>query len=262
MIKDLNTDRSGSFEMKNPGLKANVISMYKSRFQREGFFRPKIVEDLKIPGKLKEHTVDIYFEFIQMNNLERTIIKIIEGTEVTEKDIWDFANVLKDLHFFAKGILYYNGNACSSVKKVAKQANIDFKKFDLYKEILKSVIYSIETMLPDEKVIGDPFWVVMEISQDSGKNTGNYDMIDNSILLFLSKKQASDYCSKRKKNARVFGISQNHLKILISLQEQGLCPNFSIAFPEFEQVQDGVILCYQIAVEMFKKFYLRGNNND
>ena len=28
------------FELrKNPGLKANVISMYKSRFQSEGFFR-------------------------------------------------------------------------------------------------------------------------------------------------------------------------------------------------------------------------------
>ena len=73
---------------KNPGLKANVISMYKSHFQREGFFRPKIVADWKISGKLREqHSVDIYFEFIQMNNLERTIIKTIEGIEVTEGEV-------------------------------------------------------------------------------------------------------------------------------------------------------------------------------
>ena len=59
------------FELrKNPGLKANVISMYKSYFQSEGFFRPRIAENVTISGKLKEHTVDIYFEFIQMNNLE------------------------------------------------------------------------------------------------------------------------------------------------------------------------------------------------
>ncbi len=91
------------FELrKNPGLKANVISMYKSHFQREGFFRPRIAENVTISGKLKEHTVDIYFEFIQMNNLERTVIKVIEGTKVTENDMWEFANVLKDLHFLQK----------------------------------------------------------------------------------------------------------------------------------------------------------------
>lgn len=90
---------------KNPGLKANVISMYKSHFRSEGFFRPRIAENVTISGKLKEHTVDIYFEFIQMNNLERTVIKVIEGTKVTENDMWEFANVLKDLHFFAKGII-------------------------------------------------------------------------------------------------------------------------------------------------------------
>ena len=55
--------------------------MYKSRFQNEGFFRPRIAENVTISGKLKEHTVDIYFEFIQMNNLERTAIKVIEGTK-------------------------------------------------------------------------------------------------------------------------------------------------------------------------------------
>ena len=48
------------FELrKNPGLKANVISMYKSYFQSEGFFRPRIAENVTISGKLKEHTVDI-----------------------------------------------------------------------------------------------------------------------------------------------------------------------------------------------------------
>ena len=96
------------FELrKNPGLKANVISMYKSHFQREGFFRPRIAENVTISGKLKEHTVDIYFEFIQMNNLERTVIKVIEGTKVTENDMWEFANVLKMIYIFlAKGICF------------------------------------------------------------------------------------------------------------------------------------------------------------
>lgn len=259
---EMNPDWDRRYQMKSLGLKANVISMYKRKFQRGGVFRPKIAEDLKIQGKLKEHTIDIYFEFIQMNNLERTVIKIIEGKDVTDNDIWEFVSVLKDLHFFAKGILYYNGNTCSNTKKVAEQASIELKKFDFNKEIQEFAMHSIKTLLPNDETIGDPFWVVMEISQDSGENTGNYHMINKSILLFLSKKQASSYCGKWMRNDRVFGISQNHLKVLVSLQENGLCPDFSIAFPEFEQVEEGNILCYQVTKENFKKFYLRGNNND
>lgn len=247
---------------KNPGLKSNVISMYKSRFQREGFFRPKIVEDMKISGKLKEHIVDIYFEFIQMNNLERTIIKIIEGTEVTEKDMWEFAYVLKDLHFFAKGILYYDDRVSSESKKVAELANIDLKKFNFLNEIQESVISALKIMCPDADVVGDPFWVAMDVLQNSDENTGNYEMVNDGILLFLSKKQANSYCSKLKKSARVFGISQNHLKILVDLQAKGLCPDFSIVLPEFEQSREGSIVCYKISHEKFKKFYLRGNNNE
>ena len=174
------------FELrKNPGLKANVISMYKSHFQREGFFRPMIAENVTISGKLKEHTVDIYFEFIQMNNLERTVIKVIEGTKVTENDMWEFANVLKDLHFFAKGIIYYDDRVSSGAKKVAELTNIDLKKFDLLDEVRKSALSAVKVMLPDEEIIGDPFWTVMETEQDSDKNTGNYEMVNDSILLFL-----------------------------------------------------------------------------
>lgn len=249
----------------NPGLKANVISMYKSRFQREGFFKPKIAEDLKISGKLKEHTVDIYFEFIQMNNLERAIIKTIEGTVVTEKNIWDFTCILKDLHFFAKGILYYDTIASSEAKKLAELANIDLKKFNLLKEVKESVISALKIMCPDGDVVGDPFWVVMEIVQNSDENTGNYEMVNDGILLFLSKKQADSYCSKLQKStrvSRVFGISQNHLKILVELQEKGWFSDFCIVLPEFVQSQEGPLAYYKISHENFMRFYLRGDNNE
>jgi len=242
---------------KKRGLKSNVVSMYRSRLGKAEVYSPKIVKDLTITGKLKDHIVDIYFEFIQMNNLERTIIKTIEGREVTETDVWEFANVLKDLHFFAKGIVYYDDKVSSGAERIAELAHIDMIKFNFTNEIRKDVCNSIKIMLPDEVIIGDPFWIIMETSQDLNANTGNYKMIDNNILLFLSKKQADKHCCKTK-NEKVFGISQQHLKILIGLQERGLCPEFSIAFPEFEQIQDEAILCYSISHERFRKYYVRG----
>ena len=71
-----------------------------------------------------------------------------------------------------------------------------------------------------------------------------------------------NYCSKIKKSAKVFGISQNHLKMLVSLREKGAFPDFSIAFPKFEQLQENSILYYQISYKSLKKFYLRGDNNE
>lgn len=244
-------------------LKANVISMYKSHFEREGFFSPKIVADWKIPGKLKEqHTVDIYFEFIQMNNLERTIIKTIEGTEVTEGEVWEFAYVLKDMRFFAKGIIYYDDKVSIEAKKVAELANIELKKFNFFNEVQKSAASALKVMIPDKDVMGDPFWVVMEtVKNNDDENTGNYNMVNNNILLFLSKKQADGYCGRFKDSSGVFGISQNHLKRLISLQEKKMFPDFCIAFPDFEQSNIGSISCYSISYEKLKKFYLRGDNN-
>ena len=145
---------------------------------------------------------------------------------------------------------------------MAELTNIDLKKFDLLDEVRKSALSAVKVMLPDEEIIGDPFWTVMETEQDSDKNTGNYEMVNDSILLFLSKKQAINYCSKIKKSAKVFGISQNHLKVLVSLQEKSMFPDFSIAFPEFEQLQENSILCYTIPHKSLKKFYLRGDNNE
>lgn len=247
----------------NPGLKWNVISMYKNYFQRERFFRPRIVADLRIPGKLRDHTVDIYLEFTQMNNLERTIIKIIEATEVTEEDVYEFANVLKDLRFLAKGIIYYDDKASFKAKETASVANIDLIKFDFLNEIVKSIIGMLSIMLPEDKVVGDPFWIVMEtVKNDVHENIGNYNMIEGKILLFLSKKQADNYCSKLEDNFRVFGVTQNHLKILVNLQERGMLPQFCIAFPEFSQPNDGSIACYSISCEKFRKFYIRGDNNE
>ena len=196
--------------------------MYKSRFQREGFFRPSIAEDVTISGKLKEHTVDIYFEFVQMNNLERTVIKTIEGTEVTEKDVWEFANILKDLHFFAKGIIYYDAKVSSGAETLAESTNIDLKKFNFRDEVRKNVLSAIKVMLPDEDIIGDPFWMFMNLD---GKNSLEQNLfLKDGILLFENKYFAelfqNLYLLNYNSNIKLVGVSQPHLKEIIFLKNK------------------------------------------
>ena len=58
--------------------KEKVISMIKSRLKEEGVRRFQLKSDLEIQGKFSKHVIDIYFEFIQINNLEKTITPIVK----------------------------------------------------------------------------------------------------------------------------------------------------------------------------------------
>lgn len=204
-------------------LKDNVVSMYRSYFQSEGFYRPKIIKDFEIIGKThKKHMIDIYFEFIQMNNLERTIIRIVENKEVTENIVWNFSNVLKDLHFFAKGIIYYNNSVSKEAVKFANTNQIALIKFDIETEIRKSAIHSLQNLLPNEDIIGDPFWTFMN---KNGTNMIEQNLfLRDGILLFESKYCAQEfqklYLNNHGKNIELVGVSQNHLKEIICLKKQ------------------------------------------
>ena len=69
---------------------------------REHLIKPKLLKNIKIKGKNIESQIDIYIEFVQMNNLERTVIKTIDKRTATVDDVWQFDNILKDLKFFSK----------------------------------------------------------------------------------------------------------------------------------------------------------------
>ena len=146
--------------------------MLKNRLAVEDIRRFRVLKDVKIKGKYSEHEIDIFFQFVQMNNIEKSIVKVIENKIVTSKDVWEFYTVVNDLRYFAKGIIYYKGTVSHEVKLDAERAGIELIYFDLKKEIAEYVAIKLKKMLPDENVIGDPFWTIMETKE--GHNTGNY----------------------------------------------------------------------------------------
>lgn len=197
-------------------LKEQVISMLETRLKNDGVYRLQIIKDLRIQGKYGNHKIDVFFQFIQMNNLEKNVVKIVENRAVTNSDIWEFHTILDDLNYFAKGIIYSNSEIPIEVKNEAERAGIELIKFDLNNEINKFVGQMVLQMVPDENVIGDPFWTLMEV-QD-GHNTGNYFSFNDGIVLSFSKKQMQKICECLNNNYyKVFGVSQDHLLKLLKL---------------------------------------------
>lgn len=252
----------------NPGLLANVASFYRSLISTENLISPRLVENFDIEGKKgKKYTVDIYFEFVQMNNREITIIKTISGREIVENDIWEFYCVLQDLKIKAKGILYYEkGSASKTSIEYAGNCCIEIKKFELTSAIIEFLSRSVKEMLPDDKIIGDPFWALM-YTEDNGisQTNGNFFGHNGTIPLFFSMKQARIYCELINKKCdaklQVFGISQNHLRKHVELLK-GLGSPFHIglALPRFKQSSDGQLSFYEIDLEKLLKYYYRGDS--
>ncbi|MFH6636565.1 hypothetical protein QE557_07725 [Streptococcus suis] len=205
------------------GLTDLVFSLYDYRMKKENIIKPKLLKNIRVKGKNIEHKIDVYVEFVQMNNLERTVIKTIDSKIVKAEDVWQFDNLLKDLGYFPKGVLYYNNNIDDEALNIADNRHIQVIHFDMMEETRKNVLQSLGQILPDRNVIGDPFWTLMEIDERTKNNIGNYFVIENSLPLFTSKKIA-EACCKLKEGYAVFGISQKHLCYLISLVETGMYP--------------------------------------
>ena len=101
-----------------------VFSLYEYRMKREHLIKPKLLKNITVKGKNIESRVDIYVEFVRMNNLERTVIKTIDRKMVTAEDVWQFDNVLKNLNYFSKGVLYYNDKIDEKALEIANNRHI------------------------------------------------------------------------------------------------------------------------------------------
>ncbi|QAS52293.1 hypothetical protein [Halobacillus litoralis] len=79
-------------------------------------------------------------------------------------------------------------------------------------EWIKKNIESLFELLPDESVIGEPFWTIME--KDSGYEqgvNGNYIRMEGNVTpLFFSKKMAIEASKRLRKEGVVRGFL-NHI---------------------------------------------------
>lgn len=110
-----------------------------------------------------------------------------------------------------------------------------------WKEIIEKYVSDVETVLPGDKVQGEPFWVLMEIK--NGKNTGNYHSIgkrgSNTMVMLFPQRHMADWAAgimaRHCDHFMVRGVSTDHLKVLLKLCEDGYPLELVVAASELNE---------------------------
>ena len=84
-----------------------------------------------------------------------------------------------------EGVLYYNSKIDEKALELANNKHIQVIYFDFMKETIKSVLNTLEQVLPDKDVIGDPFWMLMNTD---GKNPIEQNSVTKNIILLFNAK--------------------------------------------------------------------------
>lgn len=179
----------------------------------------EVLRNQKIIGKSgQEHQIDVYYEFQQNGVIHKVIIECKNHQRKIEKGmIQSFKGVLDDVGN-ATGIFASTNGFQSGAIEYAKYYDIELVTGREMPMLAKLAAMKIAIMLPDEKVIGQPFWTIMECMD--GKVTGTYACVrKKTIALFMSKKVAIEM-SRKFDNTVVRGVNQKHLKIILGFAKQ------------------------------------------
>ena len=84
-----------------------------------------------------------------------------------------------------EGVLYYNSKIDEKALELTNNKHIQVISFDFMKETIKSVLNTLEQVLPDKDVIGDPFLMLM--NTDGKTPIEQNSVTQNKILLFNVK---------------------------------------------------------------------------
>lgn len=171
---------------------------------------------------------DVYYQFTHLNIECRVAIECKDWkNKVSIKEIHDFSTKLQDVGFGnIIGIMISKVGFQEGTKIFAESNGIKLMTVDELPTIVDIVARTIKKgFLPDEKVQGEPFWMLME--QRNGEVTGSFYQYPNiqdshvTLPLFYSKKMAQYYYDNvpDKENYCIRGVSNFQLRSLIRLAE-------------------------------------------
>lgn len=205
---------------------------------------------------------DIYYEFYHLNIKHKVAIECKNHKKpVSSKEVRDFIYKIKDIGNTIGVMISKNGYQ-TGAEQIANYDYIKLMTIDelpSFFEILSMQISDV--FLPDQNVIGMPFWVIMNLTQDGDIN-GNYmtmpnDFNDESeflIPLFFSKYVAEKYNEiYYNKRGSVRGVNQRQLNALYSFAE---LHNFEFVEILFEPDKEKQGIHFLLRKEDLKKKYI------
>jgi len=258
---------------KGPELEDFVENVYSVLLKNEYLKNSKIEKNhIEIGNSGAKHEFDVFYEVkiagvshkvgIECKNHSRKIVKGM--VQEYYGKLQDCNNVIGFM-ISAKG--YQDG-----AKTLGKHYGIELITTEDLPNICSLSHTHVKWLLPDENTYGDPFWTIMEVTED-GKNTGTcYSpdekialfrskyyphreiSLNGAIVLFLSKKSAERVLKNTGENGyAVFGVSRQHLSALYYTAKNFNRP-FAIA-SKLGLEKDGRILMFeQSYAQIFDNF--------
>ncbi|MDO7908814.1 restriction endonuclease [Paenibacillus sp. JX-17] len=208
-------------EMEDKGKKFEelVHYVYQSLLSLEGR-DIQVSRDIKILGKSGSlHQIDAFYEFELVGVNHKVAIECKNHARaITKGSVQEFYAKLNDLDNCI-GIMVSSSGFQEGAEVFAKHYGIELLSLGELPLLTKVISAKIGVILPNEKVLGQPFWTLME--ENNGQVTGSYIIYTHvkkqNFYLFLSKKTAEVVCEKA--GGVVRGISHLHLRVLISFAE-------------------------------------------
>ena len=186
--------------------------VYSVLLKNEHLTNSKIEKNhIEIGNSGDKHEFDVFYEVkiagvsykvgIECKNHNRKI------TKGMVQEYWGKLNDCNNITGFMVSTKGYQDGA----KTFGKHYGIELITTDDLPNIYGLFLTHVKWLLPDENTYGDPFWTIMQLTED-GKNTGVFYSFHGAIPLFLSKKSAERVLKKTgDKGFAVFGISRQHL---------------------------------------------------
>jgi|SRR5699024_3092631 len=162
------------------------------------------------------HNIDVYYQF-ELNGITHKVIFECKNwnSKVSKEKVLALKSILEDIPN-SVGVMVAPKGYQSGANKFAEHNGIELISGS-EESLLSAVIQKrLQVVLPDESVIGEPFYCLME-KGDSGQVTGTYIRNINAdgkpfLILYFSKKEAEE--SVTNFNSVVRGIDKKHLTIL------------------------------------------------
>lgn len=199
--------------------------------------------------------IDVYYEFEHLNLTYRVAIECKDWKKpIPAEEVRVFSTKIDNLNNVAGVMISTSGYQAGAIDFAKRHGIILMEEKDLptFNKIIAGKIKV--TLLPDEKVKGEPFWTLMEICD--GEVTGTYINLagKGGIPLLVSKKTAEELRDRLPDKERwcVRGLSQRNLRALIEFAEKF---NWQISFCPLP-IEEGEIQLISIELSILREHYI------